>query len=140
MVAFTPGLQMVRFPQSMELLIGLIRKSFACKDGFRWSPNIKSIAYWQIDASAIKKFYMVNNTEAIYSQLIPLKYPKFGETPSSCKVGVVELSNAKTTWINIPMDSSNNYLVRMEFIPTTNNLLIQQLNRKQKLLIYCSCF
>ncbi|WP_372794333.1 S9 family peptidase [Lutibacter sp.] len=106
-------------------------EEFACRDGFRWSPDSKSIAYWQIDASAIKKFYMINNTDAIYSQLVPLEYPKVGEKPSACKVGVVKLSDAKTTWMNIPGDASQNYLVRMEFIPTTNKLLIQQLNRKQ---------
>lgn len=106
-------------------------EEFACRDGFRWSTDSKSIAYWQIDASDIKKFYMVNNTEAIYSKLVPLEYPKVGESPSSCRVGVVNLSNAKTTWMDIPGDAKQNYLVRMEFIPNTNNLLIQQLNRKQ---------
>ena len=100
-------------------------------DGFRWSPDSKSIAYWQVDASDIKKFYMINNTDSIYSQLVPLEYPKVGETPSACRVGVVKLSDAKTTWIDVPGDASQNYLVRMEFIPSTNNLLIQQLNRKQ---------
>jgi dipeptidyl-peptidase-4 len=106
-------------------------EEFACRDGFRWSPDNKSIAYWQIDASTIKKFYMINNTDSIYSQLVPLEYPKVGESPSACKVGVVKLSDAKTTWMDIPGDPSQNYLVRMEFIPTTNDLLIQQLNRKQ---------
>ncbi|MBK8748421.1 MAG: DPP IV N-terminal domain-containing protein [Saprospiraceae bacterium] len=106
-------------------------EEFACRDGFRWSPDSKSIAYWQIDASAIKKFYMINNTDSIYSQLIPLEYPKVGETPSACRVGVVHISDIKTTWMNIPGDASQHYLVRMEFIPGTNNLLIQQLNRKQ---------
>ncbi|MFT6966586.1 MAG: dipeptidyl-peptidase-4 [Marivirga sp.] len=106
-------------------------EEFACRDGFRWSPDSKSIAYWQIDASAIKKFYMINNTDAIYSQLVPLEYPKVGETPSACKVGVVNVSDAKTTWMDVPGDVSQNYLVRMEFIPSSNNLLIQQLNRKQ---------
>jgi len=106
-------------------------EEFACRDGFRWSPDSKSIAYWQIDASAIKKFYMVNNTDAIYSQLVPLEYPKVGESPSACRVGVVTISDAKTTWVEVPGDPSQNYLVRMEFIPTTNKLLLQQLNRKQ---------
>lgn len=106
-------------------------EEFACRDGFRWSPDSQSIAYWQIDASAIKKFYMINNTDAIYSQLVPLEYPKVGEKPSACKVGVVSLSDAKTTWIGIPGDASQNYIVRMEFIPKTNKLLLQQLNRKQ---------
>jgi dipeptidyl-peptidase-4 len=106
-------------------------EEFSCRDGFRWSPDSKSIAYWQIDASNIKKFYMINNTDSIYSQLVPLEYPKVGETPSACKVGVVTIDDAKTTWMNIPGDPSQHYLVRMEFIPNTNGLLIQQLNRKQ---------
>lgn len=106
-------------------------EEFACRDGFRWSPDSKSIAYWQIDASSIKKFYMINNTDSIYSQLVPLEYPKVGETPSECKVGVVTLADGKTKWIDIPGDASQNYLVRMEFIPNTNKLLVQQLNRKQ---------
>ena len=106
-------------------------EEFACRDGFRWSPDSKSIAYWQVDASAIKKFYMINNTDSIYSQLVPLEYPKVGETPSACKMGVVNLADVKTTWMNIPGDPAQHYLVRMEFIPASNNLLIQQLNRKQ---------
>ena len=40
-------------------------EEFACRDGFRWSPDSKSIAYWQIDASDIKKFYMITNTIGI---------------------------------------------------------------------------
>lgn len=106
-------------------------EEFKCRDGFRWSPDSKSIAYWQIDASAIKKFYMINNTDSIYSQLVPLEYPKVGQTPSAGKIGVVKLSDTKTTWMNIPGEASQNYLVRMEFIPGTNKLLMQQLNRKQ---------
>jgi len=106
-------------------------EEFYCRDGFRWSPDSKSIAYWQIDASSIKKFYLINNTDSIYAQLVPIEYPKVGEKPSACKVGVVQIADAKTTWINIPGDPAQNYIVRMEYIPSSNNLLIQQLNRKQ---------
>jgi dipeptidyl-peptidase 4 len=107
-------------------------EEFACRDGFRWSPDSKSIAYWQLDASGIKKFCMINNTDSIYPSVIPIEYPKVGEKPSACKVGVVTIADAKTTWINIPGDPAQNYLVRMEYIPfMNNNLLIQQLNRKQ---------
>ena len=106
-------------------------EEFACRDGFRWSPDSKSIAYWQIDASDTKKFFMINNTDAIYSEIVPLEYPKVGETPSNCKVGVVTVDDAITTWMDIPGDARQHYLVRMEFIPSTEKLLIQQLNRKQ---------
>ena len=31
-------------------------EEFDCRDGFRWSPDSKTIAYWQIDATKIKNF------------------------------------------------------------------------------------
>jgi len=106
-------------------------EEFNCRDGFRWSPDSKSIAFWQIDAHSIKKFYMLNNTDSIYPQIVPVEYPKVGEKPSICKVAVVNVVDKKTTWMNIPGDPEQNYIVRMEFLPTSKNLLIQQLNRKQ---------
>lgn len=106
-------------------------EEFNCRDGFRWSPDSKSIAYWQIDASSIKKFNMINNTDTAYPTVIPIEYPVVGEKPSVCKVGVVTIADSKTTWMNIPGVADQNYIVRMEFIPNTNNLLLQQLNRKQ---------
>ncbi len=106
-------------------------EEFACRDGFRWSPDSKSIAYWQIDASSIKSFNMINNTDSIYSIPVPLEYPKVGEKPSACKIGVVKIADAKTTWMKIPGVPDQNYIVRLEFIPSTNQILTQQLNRKQ---------
>jgi len=106
-------------------------EEFFCRDGFRWSPDSKKIAYWQIDASHIKKFYLINNTDSIYSKIVPIEYPVVGENPSSCRVGVVTVSDNKTTWMNIPGDPVQNYIVRLEFIPGTDKLLTQQLNRKQ---------
>jgi dipeptidyl-peptidase-4 len=106
-------------------------EEFFCRDGFRWSNDSKSIAYWQVDAGSIKKFYMINNTDSIYPEIIPLEYPVAGQNPSSAKVAVVNISDGKTTWMKIPGDPIQNYIVRMEYIPSTGNLLIQQLNRKQ---------
>ena len=106
-------------------------EEFACRDGFRWSPDSKKIAYWQIDASSIRKFYIINYTDSIYSRVMPIEYPKVGQKPSSCKVGVVTIADTSKIWMNIPGDPAQNYLVRLEFIPSTDNLLIQQLNRKQ---------
>ncbi len=106
-------------------------EEFYCRDGFRWSPDSKSIAYWQLDASAIRKFYMINNTDSIYSRPVPLEYPVAGEKPSSCRVGVINISDRKTTWMKIPGDPDQNYIIRAEFIPSSGELLINQLNRHQ---------
>ena len=52
------------------------------RDGFRWSPDSKQIAYWQLDASGIGEFLMINTTDSIYSYTIPVQYPKAGTTNS----------------------------------------------------------
>ena len=106
-------------------------EEFFCRDGFRWSNDSKSIAFWQIDAGSIKKFNMINTTDSIYPRVIPLEYPVAGEDPSSARIGIVNITDGKTKWMKIPGDPVQNYLVRMEYIPVTGNLLIQQLNRKQ---------
>ena len=106
-------------------------EEFDCRDGFRWSPDGASIAYWQIDARKIKNFLMVNNTDSIYPFTIPVEYPIVGEDPSVCKVGVVNIATAKTSWLNVPGDQVQNYIPRMDWIPNTNDIILQQLNREQ---------
>jgi dipeptidyl-peptidase-4 len=106
-------------------------EEFACRDGIRWSNDGKSIAYWQLDASGTGDYFMINNTDSIYSKVIPVEYPKVGQSPSACRIGVVDIGTAKTTWMNIDGDPRQHYIVRLEFIPGTNEFLVQQLNRKQ---------
>ncbi len=106
-------------------------EEFDCRDGFRWSPDGASIAYWQIDANTIRDFYMINTTDSIYSYVVPVEYPKVGESPSACRVGVVDLASGETTWMQVPGDSRQHYIPRMEWAPNGRDLILQQLNRKQ---------
>jgi len=113
-------------------------EEFACRDGFQWSPDSKHIAYWQLDANQIRDYYMINNTDSVYSKIIPVEYPTAGETPSPAKIGVADISTSKTTWINIPGDPKQNYLPRLEW-NNANEVFVQQLNRKQNESRIFSC-
>lgn len=106
-------------------------EEFDCRDGFRWSGDGKYIAYWRLDTEGTGVFNMINNVDSIYSKPIPLPYPKTGTTNSSAKVGYVSADGGETKWIDLPGDPRNNYIPRMEFIPFTNRLFIQQMNRHQ---------
>lgn len=106
-------------------------EEFFCKDGFRWSPDGRHIAYWQINASDIRDFLMINNTNDIYPELVPVQYPKVGQTPSSAKIGVVDVERPGTQWLTLPGDPYQHYLPRMQWLGSKNRLLITQLNRKQ---------
>ena len=106
-------------------------EEFHCRDGFRWSPDGSNIAYWRIDATTIRDFYMINNTDSIYSHIIPVEYPKAGEKPSEAKIGVIDASGGSTVWMRTEGDPTNNYLPRMIWHPNGDKLLMQQLNRAQ---------
>ncbi len=102
-----------------------------CRDGFRWSPDGKNIAYWQSDTKGVGTFYMINNVDSNYSVPIPLPYPKVGTPNSAVKVGVISATGGPTKWFKVPGDPRNNYLARMEYIPGSDEVMIQQLNRLQ---------
>ncbi len=102
-----------------------------CRDGFRWSPDGKSVAYWRSDTKNIGTFYLIDNVSNIYSKPIPLPYPKVGTRLSSVKVGVAPSAGGPTRWFAIPGDPTNNYIARMDFVPNSQDLMIQQLNRLQ---------
>ena len=113
-----------------------------CRDGFRWSPDSKMIAFWQVDATKIRDYYMLNTTDSVYSRIIPVEYPKVGQPPSSVHIGVITVGDAQIKWMNIPGDPGEHYLPRMEWADNSNELIVQQLNRKQNesKLFYCNAF
>ncbi len=107
-------------------------EEFFCRDGFRWSPDSKQIAYWQIDARKVKDHLMINNTDSISPFIMPVEYPIAGEAPSPFKIGVVNIGNAQTKWMNVSTDPVlQSYVPRMEWAANSSELIIQHLNRKQ---------
>lgn len=114
-------------------------EEFGCRDGFRWSPDSRKIAFWQVDATAVRDYYMLNTTDSVYSRIIPVEYPKVGEPPSPVKIGVITVVDKAIKWMNVPGDPQQHYIPRMEWAENSNQVVLQQLNRKQNesKLFYC---
>jgi dipeptidyl-peptidase 4 len=101
------------------------------RDGFRWSPDGRRIAYWQLDASGVRDFLLINNTDSLYSFTIPVQYPITGTTNSAGRVGIVSADGGTTTWLQVPGDPRNNYIARMEWAASSDEVVLQHLNRLQ---------
>lgn len=106
-------------------------EEFGTQDGFRWSPDSKKIAYWKQDARDTRYFYMINNTDSLYSFLIPVEYPKVGLKPSATYLWTYDLASKKQQAAQIDGEADQHYIPRMEWVKDSKSIILQQLNRKQ---------
>lgn len=111
-------------------------EEFSLQDGFRWSPDGARIAYWQLDASGVRDFLLINNTDSLYSFTIPIQYPKAGTTNSAARVGVVAADGGGTVWMELEGDPRNHYPARMDWADSSDEISIQYLNRLQNRLAF----
>ena len=100
------------------------------RDGFRWSPDGRRLAYWQFDTSGVQNFTLINDTAALYPATTVFAYPKPGTTNSAVRVGVVSADGGATTWMKAPGDPRSTYIASLEWIDAST-VAMQQLNRLQ---------
>ena len=104
------------------------------RDGFRWSPDGRRIAYWQLDASGVRDYDLIDDTDSLYSFVTPVQYPKAGQDNSSGRVGIVSANGGTTQWLAVPGDPRNNYIARMDWAASSDAVVLQHLNRLQDTL------
>ena len=101
------------------------------RDCWRWSPDSKSIAFWQMDAEGIKDYLLINDTNDIYPTITKIPYPKVGTVNAAVRIGVISAEGGETRWIKAPGDPRENYISMMEWAGNSNEIVFQHLNRLQ---------
>jgi dipeptidyl-peptidase-4 len=101
------------------------------RDGFRWSPDGRRIAYWRFDSSLVGQYPLINYTDSLYPTIRFIPYPKAGTTNSAVSICVVDIASGQITSMQIPGAPRDNYIARMEWAGNSNQLVIEQLNRLQ---------
>lgn len=101
------------------------------RQAFAWSPDSRRIAFWHFDASAVRDFLLINNTDSLYPFTTPIPYPKAGTTNSRVTLGVVSPTGGPVTWLDVVGDTAASYIGRMEWLDSAS-ILVQHLDRKQQ--------
>ena len=98
-------------------------------DGYRWSPNGESIAYWEENESMVPEFSMINELGQ-YPTIEKIRYPKAGETNPTLKIGIIRIKGAGRKWIE-GASVDYDYLPWMEWVNEEKVAFIK-MDRKQK--------
>lgn len=106
-------------------------EEFFLRDCWRWSPDSRQIAFWQFDASGIKDFMLLNNTDELYPKLTKIPYPKAGTTNAAVRIGVIGAEGGQINWLKLPGEARENYVVSMDWANNSDEIVLQRLNRLQ---------
>ncbi|RPH88959.1 MAG: hypothetical protein EHM72_20965, partial [Calditrichaeota bacterium] len=97
--------------------------------GYWWSGDSKSIAYFQTDESLVPIAHFVDFKPAV-PNVITQRYPKAGMANPVVRLGIIDISSKQTTWADFG-EFEYEYLVRVNWLPTSGRVSVQTLNRPQ---------
>jgi dipeptidyl-peptidase-4 len=107
-------------------------EEFAITKAYGWSPDSKYLAFLKFDERDVPEFQM-----AIYGELYPqqytYKYPKAGEDNSIVSLHLLQVSSGKAQKIEL---GKYEYIPRLNWSETSNQLIVQTMNRHQNELNY----
>lgn len=112
-------------------------EEFGIPQAWVWSPDSKSIAFWQTDERAVPLSQYTDYTGQHASfTLIP--YPKVGDPIPLVRIGIINVASKRITWGNI--DVGDGYIPRIYWTSEPEVLGIVHLNRKQNhlKLLFCN--
>lgn len=107
-------------------------EEFSVINGWQWSPDSRSIAFWRLDQTRVPRFQIPLYT-GTYPETNDYKYPKAGEANSLVSIGVVNIDDGKTRWVDLGKDQDI-YVPRIQWVSSSGKLAVQRLNRLQNQL------
>lgn len=97
--------------------------------GYWWAPDSQAIAYLQSDESEVDLAYFVD-IQPFSPRVIKQRYARAGRPNPRVRLGITELGNAGTTWIQVN-DKPFEYIVRAKWLPDGRRLSLETMPRVQ---------
>lgn len=94
---------------------------------YSWSPDSRAVAYLQSKDSAVSLSTFVHFKPAT-QEVVRQHYPKAGQANPKVRLGIVDISSQRTTWIDC---GEYEYLARFKWLPEGKEIAVQTLNRSQ---------
>ncbi len=105
-------------------------EEFDLMTGYHWSPDSKRIVYLQLDENGVNRFPIEKFNGNAYPTTEWQFYPKAGDKIPEARLFVVDIETKQIVNLNRPQPR-NEYIVRFDWLPDTNLVAFQTINRLQ---------
>jgi dipeptidyl-peptidase-4 len=120
-------------------------EEFDIRDGFKWSPDSRAIAFWQFNTSGLQKYTLIYDlgeprgeivtgipypNTGPYPQTLEYQYPLAGTKNSAVRVGVASAAGGQVVWMQAVGDPNNTYIPEIGWADA-GHVLLQHMNRLQ---------
>ena len=106
-------------------------EEFGLAQAWSWSPDSKSIAFWQSDEREVPVFQMTDYSGK-HAEYVNVRYPKVGDVNPIVRIGVVDIVSGSNQWMDVALNGG--YIPRIYWTAREGELAITHLNRRQNKL------
>lgn len=104
-------------------------EEFGIAQGWKWSPDSRHIAYWQLDESA-EPAIQLSDLSGMHADYEQIRIPLVGDPNPSVRIGVVDVGTGKKTWLDTGLNGDF-YIPRVYWTSERDTLAVMTLNRAQ---------
>ena len=127
----SPSAQVTNFTEDQQIRAGeaIARFEFGIRKGTFWSPKGNKLAFYQTDESEVADYPLLDIT-APTGSLRSIKYPMAGQASEKAKVGVYDVKNNKTIYLQVS-GPADQYLTNLAWGPDEKYIYLAVVNRDQ---------
>ncbi|HEY1951914.1 MAG TPA: DPP IV N-terminal domain-containing protein, partial [Gemmatimonadaceae bacterium] len=107
-------------------------EEFGFAQAWKWSPDSRHIAYWQLDDSA-EPDIQLSDYSGLHQQWERLRIPQVGDSNARVRIGVVDVSSGQNTWLDVG-ERGEFYIPRVYWTSRPDTLAVITLNRPQNVM------
>jgi dipeptidyl-peptidase 4 len=104
-------------------------EEFGQAQAWKWSPDSRYIAYWQLNDSAEPEI-QISDYSGFHQEWETLRIPQVGDSNATVRIGVVNTATGQNTWLDTG-EKGEFYIPRIYWTSRPDTLAVITLNRPQ---------
>ncbi|MEO8580481.1 MAG: S9 family peptidase [Gemmatimonadales bacterium] len=104
-------------------------EEFGLAQAWKWSPDSRYIAYWQLNDSA-EPVIQISDYSGFHQEWEKLRIPQVGDSNATVRIGVVNASTGQNAWLDTG-EKGEFYIPRIYWTSRPDTLAVITLNRPQ---------